>query len=195
MVADAHGDPGGVQVLPDVVRVHVTELERDEPEAVAGGAVSPADVALLEAALSALTRADPATAEAALACHIGLLAIALTRTGPGPRADGAPARDLAARFTDLAANELGRGRTLGELAAALGVTAGQLDRACREATGRSALELTYRLRVERAVALLRDGRPPARVAAELGFTGLAHLSRVLMEATGRGPEAFRQGRA
>ena len=52
--------------------------------------------------------------------------------------------------------------------------------------------MTYAIRLERACAMLRDRDCPlAQIAAELGFTGIAHLNRAFMAATGRPAEAFR----
>ena len=81
--------------------------------------------------------------------------------------------------------------TLGDLAQELGVTIGMLDRACRAARGRSALDLMYDLRLERAVTLLKERRAsPAEIAVRLGYVGLSHMKRAFIAATGRGPEDF-----
>ncbi|HRO15209.1 MAG TPA: helix-turn-helix transcriptional regulator, partial [Paracoccus sp. (in: a-proteobacteria)] len=142
---------------------------------------------------------DPIAAATA-ACRIGLISATLNRLAaqaarPGEgRADGAHA--LVADYLDLAARELGRGRTVADLAEALGTTAAHLDRACRQQRGRSALDLLYDLRLERAQRMLRTGnRSLSRIADDLGFTGVAHLNRMFMAATGRPAESFRGGLA
>ncbi|WP_134724642.1 helix-turn-helix domain-containing protein [Paracoccus luteus] len=136
--------------------------------------------------------ADP-VASATAACRIGLISAQLHRLASGQPVEG-PARDrqLVADFIDLAGRELGRGRTLADLADALGTSAGALDRACRAQRGRGALDLSYDLRLARARALLADRtRSLGQIADELGFTGAAHLNRSFMAATGHPAEAFR----
>ncbi|HHW34956.1 MAG TPA: helix-turn-helix transcriptional regulator, partial [Paracoccus solventivorans] len=72
-------------------------------------------------------------------------------------------------------------------------SAAGLDAACRRHRGCSALALLYELRLERATTVLRStDRPLAEIAAELGFTGTAHLIRSFITATGRTPENYRQ---
>lgn len=131
--------------------------------------------------------------------RLGLIAGSLRQVVPAgaepgqlpPR--GLDDRQLLAAYRDLAGRELGRGRTVADLAEALGVSAAGLDAACRRHRGCSALALLYELRLERATAALRDtGRPLAEIAAELGFTGTAHLIRSFITATGRTPENYRQ---
>jgi AraC-like DNA-binding protein len=48
-------------------------------------------------------------------------------------------------------------------------------------------------RVARARTLLRAGTPPADVAAALGFTDQAHLTRVFRDAMGTTPGRYRAG--
>ena len=152
-----------------------------------------ADLAALAARVS-----DPVAAATA-ACRIELISAELQRMAARPDSDapplpGAEARALVAAFLDLAGRELGRGRTLADLAEALGTTAAGLEDACRRHRGRGALDLIYDLRLDRARRLLSDGsRNLAQIATELGFTGVAHLNRVFIAATGRSAEAFRRG--
>lgn len=139
---------------------------------------------------------DP-IASATAACRVELIATGLQRlaTLPESARPSLPGQDslaLVGAYRELAGREMGRGRTLSDLAEALGTTAGTLDAACRRHHGRSALELFYDLRVERARTLLSDhSRSLAQIATELGFTGVAHLNRVFMATTGRPAEAFR----
>lgn len=152
----------------------------------------------LSADLAALVAqmADPLGAATADR-RIGLISAELQRIADRPAVErpalpGAAARDLLASFLDLAGREMGRGRTLADLAEALGTTAAGLDLTCRQHRGRGALELIYELRMDRARALLADrSRSVAEIAAELGFTGAAHLNRVFINSTGRPAEAFR----
>lgn len=149
--------------------------------------------------LSALAaRPHDPIAAATAACRIELIATALDRLAarPQPSRPELPGRDrhaLVQAFADLAGREMGRGRTIADLADALGTTAAALDAACRRDRGCSALDLLYELRLDRARAMLADPRHSlARIAEDLGFTGVAHMNRVFMAATGRPAEAFRQ---
>lgn len=152
-----------------------------------------ADLAALAAHAS-----DPVAAATA-ACRIELISAELQRMAtrpdpaPAPALPGAEARALVAAFLELAGRELGRGRTLADLAEALGTTAAGLEDACRRHRGRGALDLIYDLRLDRARRLLAEGgRNLGQIATELGFTGIAHLNRVFVAATGRSAEAFRR---
>lgn len=139
---------------------------------------------------------DPVAAATAVA-RIELISAELQRlaTRPDPETPalpGAEARSIVAAFLDLAGRELGRGRTLADLAEALGTSAAGLEDACRRHRGRGALQLIYDLRLDRARAMLTDGsRSLSQIAADLGFTGIAHLNRVFVAETGRSAEAFR----
>lgn len=159
------------------------------------------DAATLGHALGALALLGPGE-EVAAACHLGLIGVVLARcapapapsAAPGPVRPNAPQRALVQRFTDLAENEIGRGRTLADLAAALGSTTAEVDRACRMVRSCSALDLVHALQRSRAIALLRETRlPPARIAEQVGFASLAHMTRMLSLATGRSPDALRRG--
>lgn len=147
------------------------------------------------AALAARTH-DPIAAATA-ACRVELIAASLERVAarPEPVRTDLPGRDSHALFQayiELAGREMGRGRTLADLAEALGTTAAGLDGACRRHRGCSALDLIYELRLERARTLLANPRRSlAQIAEELGFTGPAHMNRVFMAATGKPAEAFR----
>lgn len=147
--------------------------------------------------LAALAGVMDDAARASAPARVELLSAALHRLvdAPAPR-HGQRARQVGRAlfdaFVDLTGRELGRGRTLADLAEALGTTAAGLDAVCRTHRGCSALEMTYAIRLERACAMLRDRDCPlAQIAAELGFTGIAHLNRAFMAATGRPAEAFR----
>ncbi|SHL75588.1 transcriptional regulator, AraC family [Paracoccus solventivorans] len=131
--------------------------------------------------------------------RLGLIAGSLRRMVPaGAKPGRRPPpdiddRQLVGAYRELAGRELGRGRTVADLAEALGVSAAGLDAACRRHRGCSALALLYELRLERATTVLRStDRPLAEIAAELGFTGTAHLIRSFITATGRTPENYRQ---
>lgn len=182
----------------------VPQMGAGMPPTLAAGRIEPEAFAALITHISAIDRLgrspDPRDGQAAL-MRLGLISVALTTMAP---ADGRPARlppalpreprDLLDAFAELAGRELGRGRTISDLAQAIGTTTAQLDRACHIMRGCSALDLVYELRMARAIAALRDtARPPADIARELGFTGIAHMTRCFIAATGRPPEDFRHG--
>ena len=162
---------------------------------VVGAGVSDA----FSADLAALaTRAHDPIAAATAACRVELIATSLERLAarPRPTQPGLPGRDshaLVQAYLELAGREMGRGRTIADLADALGTTAAGLDEACRKHRGCSALDLLYELRLDRARSMLADPRHNLpQIAEELGFTGPAHMNRVFMAATGRPAEAFRR---
>lgn len=168
-----------------------------EPAGSATGAVLSTDLHALAQRLD-----DPAGVATGL--RLGLIAGSLQRMvspthspprlvaePPSPR--GGDNRPLVAAYIELAGRELGRGRTLADLAEALGVSAAALDSACRCHRGCSALALLYELRIEHAAAQLRcTARSLGDIAIELGFSGTAHLIRCFITATGRTPENYRQ---
>lgn len=131
-----------------------------------------------------------ATRDELLSASLQMLA---QRPEPGqPARHGNAAAALFASFTELAGRELGRGRTVADLAAALDTTAAAIEAACQKQRGCSALQVMYDLRLERARSMLADGNQSlAAIADELGFTGTAHLNRAFMAATGRSADAFR----
>lgn len=187
----AHPQPGAAGQVLLMTRECAAGLDVPLPGTMVVGAGASDAFSADLAALAA--RASDPLAAATAACRIGLISAQLHRLAAGGPLDG-PDRDrlIVADFLDLAARELGRGRTLADLADALGISAGALDRACRAQHGRSALDLIYDLRLGRARAMLADrSRSLGQIADALGFTGAAHLNRAFMAATGRPAEAFR----
>jgi AraC-like DNA-binding protein len=69
------------------------------------------------------------------------------------------------------------GRPVGAIADACGLSARQLQRRCNTAFGYGPKTLARVLRLQRAVALARRGRPFADVSATAGYADQAHLSR------------------
>ena len=170
------------------------------PTAFRFGAPTGDDLPLIDPAMQALGVAQPRTAagDAAIACQLGLLAIALSRLDSrasrqdAARSRVAEARPLTERFLELAQAELAQSQTIAEMAGKLGHSQAQLDRACRQSRGRGALELLYDLRLQRAAEALRNSaRPVAEIAQQLGYAGLGHFIRSFSAATGRSPEAYR----
>jgi AraC-like DNA-binding protein len=80
---------------------------------------------------------------------------------------------------------------LDDLAEAVRTRPFSLLRAFKEATGLPPHAYLTTVRVRRARELLDLGMPPARVAAEVGFTDQAHLTRHFKRAVGVTPGAYR----
>ena len=75
---------------------------------------------------------------------------------------------------------------------AMGLTAGQLSRICREVLGMSALDvINARLVHEAQRELVYTSLPIKRLAAELGFEDDAYFSRFFRRHTGLSPKVFR----
>lgn len=125
-----------------------------------------------------------------IALHLGALPERPPHVAPHlplPRAD----HDLYPAFCDLARSQMGAGLTLADMAAQLGCDSAALDHACRARRGRRAVEVLNDLRIEMALALLRNSLDtPQQIAARLGFASHAHFCRAITAATGRGPRAF-----
>lgn len=80
----------------------------------------------------------------------------------------------------------------GEIAAALGCSPAHLCREFKSALGVTMTRYVMLLRLDRARALLWGADMPiADVAAETGFSDQSHLTRLLLDATGRTPLRFR----
>ncbi|AGT08984.1 helix-turn-helix domain-containing protein [Paracoccus aminophilus] len=172
------------------------------PRDLTQGAPQRPDLAPLRGALPRLGQigriTDSASREAAR-IQFTVIARALTRLedeaieNRNPKDDPRQAKPLMDRYLQLVRRDMGRGLTLSDFAQDLGVSSATLDRACRCCRGRSALELLYELRLERAVSLLRSSQKSATaIAAETGYVSLSHMARAFVAATGRGPEAFRR---
>ena len=170
------------------------------PKAFRSGWPASEDAAILDPAILALAEGaarDPG-GNGATPYQLGLIAVALSRLEErqghaDPRCDSlAGARPLTERFLALAGCDMAANRTIAEMARALGCSLAQLDRACRQSRGRSALELLYDLRLQLATEALRGStRPIPEIAEELGYAGLGHFMRAFLAATGRTPEGYR----
>ncbi|MGP3955053.1 AraC family ligand binding domain-containing protein [Nonomuraea sp. 3N208] len=82
--------------------------------------------------------------------------------------------------------------TLEDLAGAVGARPFALLRAFKDATGLPPHAYLTSLRVRRARHLLESGVRPARVAAEVGFTDQAHLTRHFRRIVGVPPAAYQR---
>ena len=137
----------------------------------------------------------PGHDRAALA-HLGLLAVWIERQAAKvapdtPKPDAA--RKLVARFTDVMERDFRSGAGVGDMAAALGVTATHLTRCCRLTCGRSAIDLLQDRRIFEARKMLVETRlPVGRIGEALGFTSAAYFTRAFQHRTGTSPSAFRR---
>lgn len=128
--------------------------------------------------------------------YLGLLGVWLerqtTKAAPEqPKIDAA--RKLVARYTALMEREFRKGTGVGEMAAELGVTPTHLTRCCREACGRSAIEVLQDRRIFEARKLLAETKEPvARIGEALGFSSPAYFTRCFQHLTGRTPTSFRR---
>lgn len=182
-------------IAPNLTR----DLTHALPERALGGRIDHDDPAprLILQDLAQEARRGARDAGAAIACELSLLALRLARMEPvARRAPGRPQDSpdlpLAERFVALAQTRLADGSTIADLAEALGVTTAELDATCRHKHGKRAVDLVHDLRLHRALQMLRSGsESPARIARMLGYSGLAHLSRAFVTATGRLPDSFR----
>ncbi len=96
------------------------------------------------------------------------------------------------RVQDHLARNLGTAHTLAELAEVANLSPRGLSRAFTAAIGITPLEYQQRLRLERAVSLLRDtGLPIEAVAARCGFREGRHFRRLFKARYGMPPSAFR----
>ncbi|MFH8559753.1 DUF6597 domain-containing transcriptional factor [Streptomyces sp. NPDC017988] len=87
-------------------------------------------------------------------------------------------------FLTAVVRYLDAGRSVAETAATLGVNTRLLHRRSLPAFGYGPKTLARVLRLQRALALAREGVPYARTAAVAGFADQAHLARDVRELTG-----------
>jgi AraC family transcriptional regulator len=91
-------------------------------------------------------------------------------------------------------DNLTRDLSLRTLASLADIGMSQFKKAFRESRGLPVHQYVIQRRVDRAAALLRDGRLPiAQIAAETGFAHQSHLARHLRRATGVSPRELRHG--
>ena len=167
-----------------------------------GGALHadcPAAAAVLAAAEH--LRAEAATPArwraAALDAAMLALAVALARAMPVPAAAqaGAPrerARFHVQRLQAVLETQYRRQPQQAELAAQLGLTPTQLNRACRQVLGHSAMGVLHaRLLLQARRELAYTAASVKQVALELGFSDAAYFTRFFRRATGITPSAWR----
>jgi AraC-like DNA-binding protein len=93
---------------------------------------------------------------------------------------------------DYIRHHLGDDLSLGSLARVAGYEEVYFHRLFQKHTGENLRVYINRLRLERAQALLKEGRTVQSVAEELGFGTAAYFSRFFRNATGHPPAAWRE---
>lgn len=121
-----------------------------------------------------------------------LLLVARRLASAGQAAARHPDLALFDRFRALVEQHVTAHWPVGTYAAALGVTEGRLNRACRAVADRTAFEVTQeRLALEARRKLIYIAAPVALLAYELGFEDPAYFWRFFKRATGLTPREFR----
>jgi AraC-like DNA-binding protein len=90
------------------------------------------------------------------------------------------------------ARDLARRWTLADVAAEVGVSAVYLTQAFRQVEGVPLYRYQLRLRLARALDLLRDYEDLAALGTDLGFSSHSHFSAAFQKMYGRTPTEFRQ---
>lgn len=132
---------------------------------------------------------------AALEALVALSVVELARIWRSSEAEAAePGRDATRieRLDELIAANFRAGRPVAFYAAALGLSAAQLNRVTRTRTGRSVQELVAARMLEAARReLVFTPTPVNRIAESLGFADPAYFNRFFRKRTGMTPGAFR----
>ncbi len=124
-------------------------------------------------------------------CRIENLMALLAGSIPLRRGSGRPAGDgLEAAAAYLRAHAADR-VSLDELSRIAGISRYGLVRAFASRYGITPHKYAQSVKVEQACALLADGRDPAAVATELGFSDQPHMTRLVKQRLGLTPAAYR----
>ena len=90
-------------------------------------------------------------------------------------------------------NDVDRPWALTDLLSVAHMSRSNLMRVFRRATGQSPIDYLIRLRIQKAMALLRDtGLPITDIALQTGFSDSNYFTRQFRKATGETPSAFRK---
>ncbi|GLR81059.1 helix-turn-helix domain-containing protein (plasmid) [Azospirillum oryzae] len=137
----------------------------------------------------------------AISAQVMLLLVATARLAADRRHDEAgrdgqgvsPDLRLLARLRPMIDERFSQHWPVERYAAALGVTAGRLNAACRRVTGLSTLRLVHaRLMLEARRSLIYTSHGMAEIGYALGFEDPAYFSRFFTKREGRSPQAFRR---
>lgn len=177
---------GGLLLIPP-------QVARGFPNAFREGRPEAGDLAPLCAHVESLAQGDPGPHHMDAVRDILLRMTLRQAAHPPDIMTLAAARLLSTRFLIRLEARPDTAGAIADHARALGCSLTELDRACQTSRGRSALELVYRLRLDRAAELLRTTALPApRIAEDLGFASPAHFIRIFSAATGSSPDMFRR---
>jgi AraC-like DNA-binding protein len=125
------------------------------------------------------------------------LALTLAHRALAPRTTHAAGSNqgrqrLVDRAKLVLARDLARRWTLAEVAAEVGVSAVYLTQSFRQVEGVPLYRYQLRLRLARALDLLRDYEDLAALGVDLGFSSHSHFSAAFQKMYGRTPSEFRQ---
>ncbi|MEM5475081.1 AraC family transcriptional regulator [Pacificibacter sp. AS14] len=139
---------------------------------------------------------DDSSKERALSLQAGLISVWLERQMANmPDYDMTPdaSRRLAAAFTALVEQDFKQTHSVSDYAAALGVTASHLSRACNIASGRPASSIVADRVYFEARRMLKETKFTVKSISEsLGFHSAAYFARAFQKQTGLTPSAFRK---
>jgi AraC family transcriptional regulator len=111
----------------------------------------------------------------------------------GPRFGGGLSGRRLRRVTEHMAENHERDLSLTELARVAGVSPFHFAREFKRATGAAPHQYLIRVRVERAKALLAEGRLPlAEISLRAGFSSQSHFTRLFHRLTGETPKSYRE---
>jgi AraC-like DNA-binding protein len=149
---------------------------------------------LIEEGLAVQNHASPelhdAMAALARAC---LLRFAAHATSLDQRAAATPVHPALQRALDLAAAHYTELHSGEDLARRVGISASRLRSLCRAARRESPSDMIWRLKVERALQLIRStGLTLGEIADDCGYANPFHLSRAVRRHTGHSPRRLRQ---
>jgi AraC family transcriptional regulator len=99
-----------------------------------------------------------------------------------------------ARIKELLLDDSSADRSVAELAAACGLSAGQFSRAFRRTLGTSPHQWLLEQRIVRAKWLIRGKKSISEIAIDCGFADQSHLNRVFLRKVGMTPGAWRRGK-
>lgn len=136
--------------------------------------------------------------EDALAAQSALVGIWLRRqiegqqtTAGGPKKPRAAQR-LVRRFCDLAADNLGSGKSMADFAEMLNVTPTHLTRVCKELAGMTAAEILVQVLLHEARQQLVTSETSFKaISEELGFGSPAYFTRFIQQHSGMTPSRLR----
>lgn len=159
---------------------------------------APWRAAAVDAALLALAVAVARSGSPPLPASVAAAATAATAAAAAPAAPAAPlppsprALQHVQRLKALVEAQFRQHPTQAALAAQLGITPTQLNRACRQVLGRPALHVLHaRLLLQAQRELAYTGLAIKQVAFDLGFTDAAYFTRFFRRLAGSSPAAWR----